>query len=216
MSTVQTLTARLARRTVYASLALTAVGLVLGAGRATGQEIVKVEEDWQLVVSQPDPQTFAPQVTTTISPGRDLGSYYAVFDVNLRNLPSYEAGGVQFQLWSGNTALGSKKSNTGTLLQVPDETVTWTQRLSVSEGNLVFEIANGNSQTWGNFGPLTFTTETDLTNLSGYSPAVSVANSAVGYAANRVTSLKLTAVRAYSAAGLVGQSNTALVVYPHD
>jgi hypothetical protein len=190
---------------------LAAVALLCGQ-TAHSQEITKIEEDWELVVSQPDPQTFAPQVTTTISPVGDLDSFYTVFDVNLRNIPSYEAGGVQFQLWNGTAALLSKKQNTGTLLQEANETVTWTQRLSIQNGKVVFEIVNGNSQTWGTFGNLVLASNSELTNLSGYSPSISLANSGVGFASNRVTSLTLTAIRAYTAAGLLGQDTSPKVV----
>jgi len=55
---------------------------------------------------------------------------------------------------------------------------------------------------------------TELTNLNTYDPAVSLTNSGVGYASNRVTSLTLTAIRAYSAAGLIGQDTNPKVVFP--
>jgi hypothetical protein len=193
---------------------LLAVAVLLSGNFVLGQEAIKIEEDWKLVVSQPDPDTQAPQVTTTFSPVGNLDSVYAVFDVNLRNIPSYEAGGVQFQLWHGTTSLFSKKQNTGTLLQVPDETLTWTQRISIDGGQLTLEVVNGKSQTWGDFGGLSFVTETDLTNLNAYDMAVSLANSGVGYSSNRVTSLTLTAIRAYSAGGLIGQDTNPKVVFP--
>ena len=189
-----------------------------GANSVRGDDFVRIEEDWQLVVLNPDPATFAPQVTCTISPVGHLDSYYGVFDLNLRNLPSYAAGGVQLQIWSGQVAVSSVKSNTGTLLQNTNETVTWTQRMSLSNGQLSFSIQNGNSQTWGQFGSgnsIALQVSTDLDNLNNYSSAISVANSGVGYSANRVSSLTLTAVRAYSASGLAAQNTTPQVVYQH-
>jgi len=190
------------------------IAVLLAGSLATGQEVIKIEEDWQLVISQPDPDTFAPQVTTTLSPVGNIDSTYAVFDVNLRNIPSYEAGGVQFQLSNGNSALVSQRQNTGTLLHVNDETVTWTQRLRINDGQLVWEVVNGKSQTWGDFGGLALASATDLNNLNGYNSSVSLANSGVGFASNRVTSFKLVAVRAYSAAGLIGQDSDPKVVFP--
>jgi hypothetical protein len=214
MSVLYSHAARAVHRLMRLSGGLLAIAVLLSAGVASGQEILKIEEDWQLIISQPDPATFAPQVTTTLSPVGNLDSTYAVFDVNLRNIPSYEAGGVQFQLWHGNTALVSQKQNTGTLLHVADETVSWTQRQSISDGQLVFEVVNGKSQTWGDFGGLSLASTTELTNLNGYNSSVSLANSAVGFASNRVTSFKLLAVRTYSAAGLIGQDTEPKVVFP--
>jgi hypothetical protein len=214
MSALSSRVARSIQKLMPFTGGLLAVAVLLSGNLVSGQEAIKIEEDWKLVVSQPDPDTQAPQVTTTFSPVGNLDSVYAVFDVNLRNIPSYEAGGVQFQLWHGSTSLFSKKQNTGTLLQVPDETLTWTQRISIDEGQLILEVVNGKSQTWGDFGGLSFTSVTELTNLNTYDPAVSLTNSGVGYASNRVTSLTLTAIRAYSAAGLIGQDTNPKVVFP--
>jgi hypothetical protein len=189
---------------------------LFAAGTASAADIVRIEEDWELVVANPDPASFAPQVTSTLSPLGDLSGYYAVFDLNLRNLPVYEAGGMQLQVWNGDEPVITKKSNVGTLLHNSNETITWTQAMWVSEGQLHFAVVNGDSQTWGGFGSggsLTVDVEHQLTNLHQYNPDVSVANSGIGFAANRVTSLTLKAVRAYSEGALEGQDTTPRVVY---
>jgi hypothetical protein len=183
-----------------------------------GDDFVRIEEDWQLVVLEPDPTDLAPQITCTLSPSADLNWLYGVFDLNLRNVPSYEAGGVQLQIWDHNAPIASRKANTGTLLQNSNETVTWTQRMTLNDDGLTFSIENGQSQTWGQFGGgerITVQAPSYLTNLNGYSSALSIANSGVGYSSNRVSSLVLTAVRAYSDSGLAAQNTTPQVVYQH-
>ena len=80
-----------------AALAIATLGIVL-SGDSYAADIDRVEEDWELVVTEPDAQLVSPQATCTMSPVGNLGSDYVVFDVNLRNFPSYEAGGVQLQL----------------------------------------------------------------------------------------------------------------------
>jgi hypothetical protein len=213
-----------ARGTRAAGLARFTIGgmalalVVCAADSVRGDDVVQIEEDWQLVVATPDPDNFAPQVTCTMSPGGDLSSYYAVLDLNLRNLPSYQAGGMQLQIWSQSAPVNAIRSNTGTLLQNANETVTWTQRMAVSDGQLTFSVVNGNSQSWGTFGgggSILIQVPTDLTNLNSYNPSVSLANSGIGYASNRVTSLTLVGIRAYSSATLIGQDTTARPVYPH-
>jgi hypothetical protein len=189
------------------------------AGTAGAADIVRIEEDWELVVANPDAASFAPQVTSTLSPLGDLSGYYAVFDLNLRNLPVYEAGGMQLQVWNGDAPVITKKSNVGTLLHNDNETITWTQTMWVSDGQLHFAVTNGNSETWGGFGSggsLTVDVEHQLTNLQQYNPEVSVANSGIGFAAHRVTSLTLKAVRAYSEGALEAQDTTPRVVYHHE
>ncbi len=183
-----------------------------------GDDFVRIEEDWQLVVLSPDPDNFAPQITCTISPSADLNWLYGVFDLNLKNVPSYEAGGVQLQIWDHNVPIASRLANTGTLLQISNETVTWTQRMRLDDDGLTFSIENGQSQTWGQFGggeTITVQAPSYLKNLNGYSSALTIANSGVAYSANRVSSLVLQAVRAYSVSGLATQNTTPQVVYQH-
>lgn len=187
------------------------------ASWAAADEIVRIEEDWELVVADPDPSSFAPQVTCTFSPQGDLSGYYGVFDLNLRNTPIYEAGGMQLQVWVGEYPVMTKKSNVGTLLNTANETVTWTTSMWISEGQLNFAITDGQSSTWGGFGSngsLTVTVGQQLENLQGYSANVSIANSGIGFAANRVTSLTLKEVRAYSESKLEAVDSTDRVVHP--
>jgi hypothetical protein len=197
---------------------MAAAAVLFAPAASRADDIVRIEEDWRLVVSAPDADTVSPQATCTFAPVGNLSSAYAVFDLNLRNFPSYEAGGVQLQLWSGDASVEAVREKAGYTLQTEGETITWTQRMVLADGNLQFSVVNGNSQTWGSFGSassLSVGTATDLENLNDYSPAVSVANSGVGFGANRVTSLVLVGIRAYSAAGLVGQDTTEHVVHPH-
>ena len=93
------------------------------------------------------------------------------------------------------------------------EVVTWTQAMSYEDGILSFEITNGHSATWGNFGGEGYlksaAQETEITTLSQYSPATSVSNSGVGFAGNRVASLVLKRARLIMSDGTVLEDNTA-------
>jgi hypothetical protein len=91
--------------------------------------------------------------------------------------------------------------------------------MSLNNGNLNFRIANGQSQTWGQFGRngthLSLDLPTTLSNLNGYSPEVSLDNSGVSFASNLVESQTLMAVRWYDANGnLIKQITTSQVVHP--
>jgi hypothetical protein len=113
--------------------------------------------------------------------------------------------------------LGSRKFPDGSVLQTPGETVRWTQSLELNEGLLTFEITGGTSAAWGNFGGqgyLKASIASQLENLNGYSPSVSIANSGVGYAANRVTSLVLRRVRLVTSSGDVLEAEPQASVYP--
>jgi hypothetical protein len=187
-----------------------ALGLLLATSCLLGQEetdddVVKVEEDWELVVGQPDPGTDAPQVTCYISPNGNLSGTFAAFDVNHRSQPSFTSGGLQLQLWHGDTCVQTKSLNSTSKLATSGEVVRWTTRASLGKGYLKFQILNGTSSTWGVFGGWTYRVSelSQLTDLDSYASDVSIAQSGVGFAGNRVATLKLLKVRSYKADGSV-------------
>lgn len=179
--------------------------------------VVRVEEEWELVVATPDPNTDAPQVSCVISPEGNVGSVHAAFEVNYQSMPDFVAGGLQLQIWNDEQPLASRKFPNGSVMNQLGETICWTQSVQLADGQLTFEIIQGTSATWGNFGGqgyLKATVPTSLANLNGYSPAVSISNSGVGYAANRVQSLVLRKVRLFTSTGQVLESQPMYSVYP--
>ncbi|MCC6127064.1 MAG: hypothetical protein IT426_19055 [Pirellulales bacterium] len=180
--------------------------------------IVRVEEDWTLNVSSPQQGIVAPQLATVISPYADTNSIYAVFAINHRPLPEFAGGGLQLQVWNNETSLRYANFADDSMLNYMEEseTITWTQAMAVENGKLIFEILNGRSQTWGEFGGKSLQTDvqTNLTDLNDYSPLVSAEKSGISYAANRVRSLTLSKVRWITSTGQTYEDANAKVVYP--
>jgi len=214
VSEANTIAVRARRVGVFAILVV-----ILGASAAADDapyDVARVEEDWELVIDQPDTDKNGPQVTCTISP-HALRSGYAAFDVNYHTQPNYYLGGLQLHAWSPLEPIVTRNFPANDMLATPGETITWTQTMSLNDWRLKFQVINGQSQTWGSFGghEHSVTVWAWLWNLNGYSPEVTVANSGVSFASNRVTSLTLKAVRWYDAAGeLIQESTTPRVVYP--
>ena len=202
----------IALRAAQAAVVL-AILLIFGAGMAQAQlpTIVRVEEDWELVVGAPDSVADAPQVSCTIAPVGNVNSVYATFVLNHQSLPGYTAGGLQLQIWDGDLPVADRKFPNPSVMSIPGEVVTWTQTMRIAEGLLHFEVTSGSSTTWGPFGGqgyLNAAVSTTLSDLTGYQPAVSVANSGVTFAANRVSSLVLKRVRLVTAAGEILEDAT--------
>jgi len=215
--------ARLIPRSVLPALLAVAIvwvgGFLALVEPAQGADVVAVEEDWELVVKAPDEVTQAPQVSCIIAPSDEDGAVFAAFNLNHKSFPQYEAGGLHLQLWREDTPLASAAHNDDSLLNLPDEVVRWTTRMHLQEGRLWFEIAAGSSATWGDFGgtgALKASVASELQNLNHYDRNDSVANSGIGFAGNRVTSLRLQAVRKLLDSGDVLIDNQAQTVYPHD
>ena len=208
------------RRYWLAALAALAgvAGIIVGPERAWGADIARVEEDWQLVVNQPDADLNGPQVTCVISP-LTVNDAYCAFDINYHTQPDYLAGGLQMHVWNPATPIVTCDFPATGVMQTANETVTWTQTMSLADGVLTFQVLNGQSTTWGAFGGSdeSISVNTSVGDLTGYDPNTSLENSGVSFASNLVTSLTLTAVRWYAADGtLINQVTTPQVVHPQN
>lgn len=169
-------------------------------------QVDRIEEDWRLVVGEPDPNVTAPQVTTAISPQGDIDGIHAIFNLNHQALDQFAPGGMQLQVWNGPTPISHYRLNPEAVLSDVGEAVTWTQVMELKGGGLNFRIINGQSETWGTFGGSGLLAEkvtTTLANLNAYNPLVSVDNSGVVFAANRVQSLTLERVRVHTTDGQI-------------
>jgi len=165
---------------------------------AAAQNITQVEEDWELVLGQPDQNVCGPQVLTTMSPFNDINDTYFTLEINHRSAPYWTAGGLSIHQWSGEWRIQSYDRADRSVMNTEGETVTWTQQLSVNSGQLTFKIINGNSTTWGAYGysgMFKVHTNWGVGNINSYSPDVSVSQSGVAFAGNRVKSLKIKEIR---------------------
>jgi hypothetical protein len=175
-----------------------------------------VEEDWELVVNEPDADNAAPQVTCLMSPVGDAESVYSVLEMNHASLPEFSAGGLQLQVWNGEDWLTLRDHADFTLYH-SGETVTWTRQMELHAGKLNFSVINGNSDSWGTFGGtggIKLSINSVLVSLNLYNPEISKAQSGVSFGTQRVTSLKIKRVRYYGFDGsLLHTDNTERVVH---
>jgi hypothetical protein len=181
-----------------------------------GERIVHVEEDWELVIGDPDPDVDAPQVTCAFSPTGSLNGLHAAIELNHRSQPSFSPGGLQLQVWNGASLVTSRTFTNTAQLSTDNETVRWTQRLSQYGDYLLFEVVDGSSTTWGEFDSptsLKALVSASVADLNAYHPDVSAENSGVGFAGNRVQSLVLKEVRLTTESGTVLRDTTPRVVH---
>ena len=171
------------------------IGTSTSGDDATPAFVISVEEEWQLEVGEPNLDANAPQVSMVMSPTNNLNGDYFMFLLNYRTQPAYLPGGMQIQHWSGEEAEFVNNSLEESELSHTAEIVNWTQRLSIDSGNVSFQIKNGNSASWPEFGDdddnLSHSIYTGADNLNPYSPTISLLESDIGYAGNRVVSLTL-------------------------
>ena len=171
-----------------------------------------VQEDWQLIVAAPDTTDAGPQITTTMSPVADDSTPFVDFDLNYSEIPDFSPGGMQIQVWDNTAKCLGTSSQGSARLDTVNETITWTQSMSLANGSIVYGVSNGQSITWGKFGQgqglLAVSYPATIADMSNYAPAVSVKRSAVSWQSNRVTSLTLTQVRYYAKGVLISTDTT--------
>src|SRR5579863_6731475 len=181
------------------SVSVVAAAMTANAVRAQtvlSADVYRVEEDWQLVVTDADSDINSPQITCMISPAT-LGTMYCAFDLNYHTQPDYVPGGLQVHTWDPTDPI-AYSSSWHTQVMSSSDTVTWTQTMTLDPnlGVITFEVINGQSQTWGTFGGtggktlghLALSISTGLPNLDTYDPNVSLDNSGVSFGGNLVTS----------------------------
>jgi hypothetical protein len=201
---------RLLSIVAFGSLTL---GIPIGDARAQSSTPPdQIQEDWQIVIGTPDTTGAGPQISAALSPVSDGSQPFFIFNLNYRETPTFSPGGMEVQVWSGNTMTSGATKGTAQL-STTGETITWTQSMSVSSGTISFAIKTGRSTTWGRFGQgqqlsLSNSFTSSLTSLSGYSPTTSVNNSGVGWESNCVTSMTLLQVRYYAGGKLLSTDTT--------
>jgi hypothetical protein len=201
-------------RTVLALTTTASLTVALAAAQAQAPgSFDTVEEDWQLVIgpNTPDVIGVGPQITTVMSPAGRLMDPFVAFDLNYKEYPSFTAGGMQVQVWASDV-VAATASQGNRQFQTANETITWTQGISVVGGVMSYYVQNGSSTTWGHFGQgglldvqyaPTGSQPAVPGDLSAYSPDDSAANSGASWESNLVASLTLVQVRYFSGGSLV-------------
>jgi hypothetical protein len=184
---------------------------IFSLGATAQQTAVRVEEDWQLHVMQPDEQLDAPQVTTTMIPFSSCDNLLLQVDLNHATAPSFSNGGLQVRACIETNCLAQVRLFSDVRLKHESEVINWTQFVQQEQGGFQFGISRGSSETWGDFGgeptfvSVSHSDSNGSLSLAGYDPQRSIDNSAATYASNRVGYLRLVKVRVYSSNGSVAE-----------
>lgn len=162
--------------------------------------IHKVEEDWELVIADPDPTFNIPQIVTVFGPTNAFFDTHTVFELNHGTLPDFGEGGMQLQVWHGNYLVGYQHQQAPTELNTVNELVKYTTVTEIHGNYLDMSVENGTSTTYGVFGAnnsLKVRLYTFRNDLNPYEINNSINHSRVTFGANRVSYFKRTAIRCY-------------------
>jgi hypothetical protein len=197
-------------------LAITTANAAASEGVAAAD---RIEEDWEVVVGNPDWVSIGPQLTVCMNPFQAAGYNVFTFYINYRDYPYWSPGGLQLKAYlppleeENEPRVAAYDSQGDEVFQTEGETIRWTQRMSLANGTLAFEVVHGESTTWGHFGDeagsLRVEVDAPISHLGGYSPDESVARSGASWQSNRVISLTLVRVRYYKEGQLLATDETA-------
>lgn len=190
------------------------LGLAGNAWAQSADAVTRVEEDWVMVLVEPETAHCSPQFSTTMSPKGNLDGRYVQMCWNYRDDPDFAPGGMQMHAWKQDVELATRSADLGNFSNAA-ETARWTQVMEISGENLRFSIQNGYSSSWGHFGgpAMSLSISRDEGNLNSYSANVSRANSGISFGTNRVRLLAIWQVRRYGQNGLLSVDSTPRIVY---
>ncbi|MGN6547817.1 MAG: hypothetical protein ACTHK7_22405 [Aureliella sp.] len=179
------------------------VGLLAASTVSAQTNVMRIEEDWELEITQPDTKLDAPQVLVTVSPFSATSSFYFEVDINHASYPAYDSGGLQIRAMDSGNCLSQKRLLAGTRLSTDADIVRWTNVVEKQSSGVAFGVANGDSTSWGKFGDSTSYVTIQGSRDFAYDPTTSFNKSGVSYASNRVKRLTLCRVRYIDSAGKV-------------
>lgn len=175
-----------------------------------GQRIVRIEEDWEMQVVQPDEQLDAPQVTTCMLPFGSSSNLLFQLDINHGSTPSFSAGGLQLRICDDDRCYSSVRILAGVKLRQQSEQLSWTQVVQKSPEGYLFGIINGSSSSLGTMADaqdVAYISDSEVGpgSLETYDLRNSLENSEVSYAGNRIGWLRLRNIRVYYSNGQLVQ-----------
>ncbi|TWU55774.1 hypothetical protein [Rubripirellula reticaptiva] len=162
--------------------------------------IYKIEEDWEMVINEPDPANCSPQVTFFTSPSADAEDIYFQLQMNYSADAQFSSGGFHVAAFQGGHMHDEARSGTEKVLASSGDIIRWTSVMAVVDEKLLFAVKDGYSDEWGAFGGPDYLVRiptSSIQNLATYHPRKSLETVDVGFGANRIDSLTLRRVRVF-------------------
>lgn len=162
--------------------------------------VYRVEEDWEMVLIEPDAAIHSPQLTFFTSPNRHNSECYFQLQLNHAADQYFSGGGFQVAAVRAEKQLDYNRSDIFEAFSTDQQTVRWTSVMAVINDELLFAVKDGYGDDWGAFGGPDYLVRMpaeSLKDLAGYDPARSLETVDIGFGRNRVASLVLKRVRLY-------------------
>jgi hypothetical protein len=162
--------------------------------------IYKIEEDWEMVIHEPDRINVSPQITFSMSPGTNEHNCYFQLQMNYFADEQFSAGGFHVAAFHDDEIADEARSKTQIVLATHHDHIRWTSVMAVVDGKAMFAVRDGHGDEWGDFGGPDYLVKLPtcpVDDLSGYHPQTSLDNVDISFGANRVDSVTLIQVKLF-------------------
>lgn len=168
------------------------------AAQADGPDLFMVEEDWELVINEPDTKINSPQVAFFLYPDAEHADCYFQLQMNYAAEDGYSSGGFRVGAFCAEVPVDEERSQIRSSLAWDNDTIRWTSAMAIFHGKLMMAVKDGYGMQWGHFGGPEYLVQMDdqeLHCLDHYTPEKSLQSVDIGFGANRVASITLKQVR---------------------
>ena len=168
--------------------------------------VYKVEEDWELVVNEPDPSNNSPQITFFTSPSHLSEGTYFQLQLNYHAADHYSSGGFHVASVIDYQMVDEARSKTRKNLATKDDVIRWTSVMAIINSRALFAVRDGYGREWGSFGGADYLVRmvpSPVSDLSHYRYQQSMDAVDIGFGRNRVSRITLKAVRLFYTNGHV-------------
>ena len=191
---------RTLQKGIIGGIIFASVSTAVPACTASEPAIYKVEEDWEMVISEPDSINISPQITFATSPSVNSEECYFQLQMNYAADEEFSAGGFHVAAVQNEQILDEARSDTRVLLATNGDHIRWTSVMAVISNKVLFAVKDGYGDEWGHFGGpdyLVKIVSSPYADLSEYHPQQSLDTVDIGFGANRVASVTLIQVRVF-------------------
>ena len=178
--------------------------------------LIKVEEDWEALITEADEDSCSPQIINVISPVQTLSGLYGMVELNHNSFPTFNEGGIQLQGRTGEDLNWARSFAYDRRLRHSYDRLQYTVGLRVLQeeyfdnADLLLIVKKVASKSWGNLNNdvMVLGLRMEDATLDDYSPEFSVASSSVHVGAHRVASMYMKECRRYYSNGDVETDTT--------
>ncbi len=190
----RTLNVRGARRALLFAASICLLAALPVRADAQTATVYLVEEEWEMVINEPEPAINSPQVAFFLYPAADHPECYFQLQLNYAAEAGYSSGGFRVGAFYNESPIDEERSQVSQTLAWDNDRVRWTSAMAVFHGKLMYALKDGYGYQWGAFGGPDYLVEMDdqdMHALDHYSPQKSLESVDIGFGANRVHSICL-------------------------